>query len=45
MLRDKNNREAGRSKIAVEEGETGKYVLFPFDPMTEWMGVASSELK
>lgn len=45
VLRDKNNKEAGRSKVAVDEQETGKYVLFPFDPMTEWMGVTSSELK
>ncbi len=45
ILRDKNNREAGRSKISVEEPETGKYVLFPFDPLTEWMGVVATELK
>ena len=45
VLRDKANREAGRSKISVDEQVTGKYVLFPFDPMTEWMGVATSELK
>src|SRR5688572_9893407 len=45
ILRDKNDREAGRSKVTVDEPETGKYVLFAFDPMTEWMGVTSSELK
>ena len=45
ILRDKNSKEAGRAKITVDEPETGKYVLFPFDPMTEWMGVVSSELK
>lgn len=45
ILRDKNDHEAGRSKITVDEPETGKYVLFPFDPMTEWMGVVASELK
>lgn len=45
ILRDKSDKEAGRSKITVDEQATGKYVLFPFDPMTEWMGVASSELK
>lgn len=45
LLRDKSNREAGRSKISVDEQATGKYVLFPFDPLTEWMGVATTELK
>ncbi len=45
ILRDKANREAGRSKVTVDEPITGKYVLFPFDPLTEWMGVAGSELK
>ena len=45
ILRDKNNKEAGRSKISVDEQETGKYMLFPFDPMTEWMGVSATELK
>lgn len=45
ILRDKANREAGRAKVTVDEPVTGKYVLFPFDPLTEWMGVAGSELK
>ena len=46
FLRDKEGRESGRSKLHFkEEDAVGKYVLFNFDPLTDWTLVASAELK
>ena len=45
VLRDKDGKEAGRSKLPIDEPETGKYVLFDFDPLTDWVIVQSAELR
>jgi hypothetical protein len=45
LARSKDGKEVGRSKVAVDEPETGKYVLFPFDPLVDLSIAASLELR
>lgn len=45
VARSKEGKEVGRSKLAIDEQATGKYVLFSFDPLVDLSIASDVELR
>jgi hypothetical protein len=45
LAKSKDGKEVGRSKLEIDEQDTGKYFLFAFDPLVDLSLAATLELK